>query len=139
MDVEIVDQDPQIELAYMVFMGAVEDLRSSALILSRTTACDIADGLIDGTFLADFGDEYTAKVVRSFSKTLSVYREARDYFMSPGSNARFHANVVGLDGEAPVSKMRTECTLPFNSKLAADACDAFMSARMKFANKKAKA
>jgi len=135
VDIEIDNTDAAINLAMTVFMGALEDLRFAKRELETRVAQDIAEALLDGTFAADYADEDAARVVKMFRKTLDRYREARRYFMDGQSNAVYHANVVGLDGQAAVSRVRVECILPFNTRLAAQACDEFMSLRMKYANK----
>ncbi|HIK62014.1 MAG TPA: hypothetical protein EYF98_15135 [Planctomycetes bacterium] len=127
--------DGETRLAYALFMDALDDLRSSKKALEGRIGCTLAEDLLDGTLLRDFDNEELASAVRGFSKTLETYREARRYFMDGASAAVYHAGVVGLDGSAAVSRVRLECSLPFNSRLAADAATEFMAHRQRYANK----
>jgi hypothetical protein len=127
--------DGETRLAYTLFMNALEDLRSSKRALEGQAGSALAEGLLSGTLLEDFDNEELANVVRGFSKTLETYREARRYFMDGASAAVYHADVVGLDGSAAVSRVRLECSLPFNSRLVAKAAAEFMAHRQRYANK----
>jgi hypothetical protein len=111
MEIEIdTNIDGNVELAYSVFMGATNDLRSAKRELESPAMASLAEALIEGrVYHADKKD------VLAFSKQLAKYREAREYFVSPQGGAAQHAAIVGLDGLAAVSKMRQECFLEFNS------------------------
>jgi len=136
VDIVIDNTDAAMNLAMTVFMGALEDLRSAKRALEGQVGCALAEALLDGTLLADFDNEEAARAVKGFRKTLDQYRDARRYFMDGTSSAVYHANVVGLDGSAAVSRVRVECILPWNSLLVANAADEFMALRMKYANKR---
>ena len=135
MEIVIDNTDAAMNLAMTVFMGALDDLRSAKKALEGQIGCEVAEALLDGSLLADFANEEAARIVKGFRKTLDQYRDARAYFMDSQSNASYHATVVGLDGQAAVSRVRVECVLPWNSRLVAKACEDFMSLRMKYANK----
>ena len=119
---DAVEADDAIQnLAYTVFMDAVDQLRSAKVILEETAVVEAAEKLIDSKFDVKHAD------ATRLSAALGNYREARQYFVNPTSSAAYHASVCGLNGNAAVSKMRTECVLPFNSLLASKAVESFLA------------
>jgi len=137
-----VDTDPEVRLAYTLFMDGVEELRHSKRELSTNESAEIAERLLayasgDMPFKgrrALVTDDYWAGRIARFGKTLRTYRDARAYFVSPNGTAALHAEMVGLDGLAAVSKIRSECNVEFNTLLAAEGLDAYMTARKSLAN-----
>ena len=128
--------DGEVQLAYTLFMDAVQELRQSKRELSSLESVLVVETLMGvGAALDLVNDADWAHRVARFAKSLRSYRDARSYFVSPDGNAALHAEIVGLDGHAAVSKIRTECVLNFNSMLAAQAVDAHMLDRKQRANK----
>jgi hypothetical protein len=122
-----------VRIANAIIELSLEDLRSCGKKLSTEEAIDLAESLIDESL--DFECKETATKVRRFSSALALWRDAREFFVYPTSSLKILCEVLNLDPEAVRGRIKEECALPFNTKLAADAASEFMLFRQRYVNK----
>ena len=128
-----IGEDSAVKIALAVLELSLEDLRATGKKLSTECNVNLAEALIGEEL--DFQCGKTAINVRKFSSSLSLWRDARVFFVSPSSSLPVFCEVIGLDPDAVRGHLREECALPFNAMLASKAAGDYMLFRQRYANK----